>query len=159
MNAILPLDVPCSDFDEDDIEVLPPVDGFHDPHWQDAARWFIDRLDEEMRRQRRDRLLPWEKPVGIINWWRIHAYALDRIDEILPLALPDGDLTEEDDWRGRHDEGAPWFIVNRLTGTWSEPASGGSDLAGLIAAIYGISMRRAAIKLASQLGIEGVRHG
>ena len=104
----------------------PPAASFHDaaPYQQEAARRFCDRLDDEMRRQRRDRLLPWEKPVAVgqVDWWRVHAYALDRLDELLSRSLPDGQFTDNGTaWRGRHDEAAPWSL---LAGTWSEPATG-----------------------------------
>jgi hypothetical protein len=131
------------------------------PHWQEAARWFVERLDDDMRKRSRGHVLPWERTVevGQIDWWRVHSFALDRLDELLPIVLPDGELTEEGDWRGWHHEGEPWFVVNRYIGTWSEPASGkrGDDLVGLIARIYDVKPGRAAGKLARWLAIEAVR--
>jgi hypothetical protein len=134
------------------------------PHWRDAARWFTKRLDDDMRRRYRGGKLPWERSVevGQIDWWRIHSYALDRLDELLAVVLPHGELVDGDTaWRARHDEYSPWIVVQLLSGAWSEPATGkrGADLVGLVARIYGMSHRRAAIFLAQQLGIEAVRRG
>jgi hypothetical protein len=134
------------------------------PYWAEATRELIKRLDNDLRKRSRGGVLPWERnvEVGQVDWWRVHAWALDWIDELLEIVLPDGELIDGGTvWRGRHDPQSPWFIVTLLSGAWSEPASGrrDDDLIGLVARVYRLPMRRAAIKLAQLLGIEAVRRG
>jgi hypothetical protein len=140
----------------------PPLDFTACPHWHVAAQWITNKIDDDLRQRCRNGVLPWERQVGIgeIDWWHVHSYALDRLDEILKTALPDGELIDGGTtWRGRHDQASAWFVVSLLSGSWSEPATGkrGDDIVGLLASIYGVSMGRAARKLARWLGIEAVR--
>jgi hypothetical protein len=134
------------------------------PYWREAAREFVGRLDDDLRKRYRGHVLPWERNVeaGQIDYWKVHAFALDRLDEILTAVLPQGDFVDAGTaWRGRHDDHAPWIIVSLMTGAWSEPATGkrGDDLVGLISRIYKMSPRRTAIRLAGWLSVEAVRRG
>ena len=133
--------------------------------WSETGREFCRRIDDDIRKRSPGRILPWERKVAVgeVDYFKVHAYALDRILELLPKALPwDADFVDHRTvWRGRHDERAHWITVSLLTGEWFEPAASkcGTDLVSLIAHIYGMPRRRAAIRLAQQLGIEAVRHG
>jgi hypothetical protein len=130
--------------------------------WGEAAREFCRLTDNHIRDQLRDRVLPWERKVGVgqVDFWRVHAYALDRLDDLLAAVLPHGDFTEDGTWRGRNDEHGHWIEVS-FSGNWHDALASkrGHDLVGLVAHIYRMSRRRAAIRLARLLGIGAVRHG
>jgi hypothetical protein len=59
-----------------------------------AGAELVRHLDDDLRAKYPDRTLPWERnvAVGEIDYFRIHAYALDRLEEVLLAALPDGEL-------------------------------------------------------------------
>ena len=129
-----------------------------------AGQEFRRRIDERLRQRYAGRVLPWERSVAVgeIDYWRVHAFALDRYGELLSRVLPLGDFSDcYTTWRGRHDERGNWITVSLLSGAWSDPTARkyGSDLVGLIAHIYRLTSRRAAIRLGQWLGIEAVRHG
>jgi len=133
-------------------------------HWTEAGAAFRRRIDDDIRKRSPGGVLPWERPVvvGQVDYWRVHAWALDRIDELVHVVLPDGGFIDSDTaWRGRRNERGNWITVALLTGAWFDPVASkrGSDLPGLISHIYRMSRRRAAIRLAAQLGVEAVRHG
>jgi len=105
--------------------------------------------------------LPWERPVrvGSIDFGRVHAFALDQIDELLDLLLPYG-AEGAAYWVGWHPDGGEALVVNLLTGAWDAPGSGrgGADLVSLVAGVGGISQGAAARWLAAWSGISGRRY-
>ncbi len=133
----------------------------NDGHWSVASVKFCRLIDDVIRKRSPGGALPWERhvAVGQVDYWKVHSYALDRLDDLLRVVLPHGEELPDSTWRGRHDQDANWFIVSLLSGAWSEPATGklGHDLVGLIACIYGKRMGWAAIHLARQLGIQAIR--
>jgi hypothetical protein len=135
-----------------------------DDHLQIAGTEFRRRIDDDIRKRSPGRVLPWERKVAVgqIDYFKVHAYALDRLDELLDRALPDGEFSDRGTvWRGRHDERANWIIVSSLTGAWSDPAARkrGGDLISLAAHVYRITPSQAAVRLGQWLGIEAIRHG
>jgi hypothetical protein len=69
--------------------------------WQAAAADLCRRL---VRSRSRGGVLPCEQPVGVgeIDWRKLHSHALDRLDELLRLALPNGQPVDGGTvWRGR----------------------------------------------------------
>jgi hypothetical protein len=140
------------------------VDDRNDEWWSAARVAFCERIDDTLRERSRSKVLPWDRPVpvGRIDFWKVHAYGLDRLDELIGCLLPDGDLVENDTaWRGRLDDRSPWIIVSLLSGAWSDPASGrrGDDLVSLVAHVLRMKPGRVAIRLGVLLGIEAVRRG
>jgi hypothetical protein len=136
----------------------------NDAWWSAASAEFCRRIDGGIRRRSRGGVLPWERPVRVewVDFSRAHAFALDRIDEILPRVLALREPAEDSTtWRGRHDDRAAWFEVSRLSGAWtcSQRNEHGGDLVGLVSAIYAIKPRPAALKLGRLLGVEVVRRG
>lgn len=145
----------------DDALVESP--SFNEEWWQAACAEFTRWVDDRLRQQHRG-VLPWERPVaaGQIDYWKVHAYALDRLPELLCMILLDGELTDGGTtWRGRHDPAGDWFEVSMLSGQWCNASRRrrGWCLVGLVADIYRMPSWRAAQRLAQQLGIEAVRHG
>jgi hypothetical protein len=121
-------------------------------------------LDADLRKLYPGGILPWERPVwvGAADWFKVHAYALDRIDELLARILPERTAAEDGTWwRGRHDAASPWIEVSLLSGKWSVPGARkrGFDLISLFAHIYRMPPRRAALAVAQWCEIEAVRHG
>jgi hypothetical protein len=147
------------------LDALDPIFPDHDDdRWSIAGAEFRRHIDDDIRKRAPGGVLPQERKVAVgqIDYFKVHAYALDRLDELLGTVLPDGDFTDNGTaWRGRHDERAHWITVSLLSGEWFDPIARkrGNDLVGLIADVYRMSRRRAAIRLAQQLGIEAVRHG
>lgn len=110
--------------------------------------------------------MPWKRPLrpGQMDFWRIHAFALDRLDELLELLLPEGaeGITNRGivAWTGWHPDRPTIVVVNLLTGAWDEPQTGrgGADLIGLVAHLCGLGQGQAARWLADWTGIEGQRY-
>lgn len=148
-----------------DVLELAPLDADKRfDRWAIAAAEFRRRIDDRLRERYPGRVLPWERSVAVgeIDFWKVHAYALDRYGELLSRVLPLGDFSDcYTTWRGRHDKRGNWITVLLLSGAWSDPTARkyGSDLVGLIAHIYRLTPRRAAIRLGQWLGIDAVRHG
>jgi hypothetical protein len=146
------------------LDGIEPIDRTEDTYWSAAGQEFRRHIDDDIRARSPGHVLPWEKKVamGQVDYWRVHAYALDRILELLPKALPwDADIIDHHTaWRGRHDKCSNWITVSLMTGRWfdSTASKRGDDLPGLIAHVYRMSRRRAAIRLAAMLGIEALRH-
>lgn len=143
---------------------LPDTKHATDVDWRVVAGQFCRRIDDKMRERYPGHVLPWERrvAVGEIDYWRVHAYALERLGQLLVRVLPLGGFVNRyTTWRGRHDESSNWIEVSLLTGDWSDPAARkhGNDLVGLVAHVYRLTPRRAAIRLGQWLGIEAVRHG
>lgn len=107
----------------------------------------------------REALTPPRRPTraGGIDYFRLHALGLDRIDELVREWLPDGSEIATDTgwiaWRGRRLGLASPVDTDLLTGRWDQPASGrgGHDLVSLRAFIDGTRMGRAARDLAAWL--------
>ena len=132
-------------------------------HWAEAGREFCRRIDDKIRKRSPGRILPWERKVavGAIDYFKVHAYALDRLDELLERALPDGDCIDNGStWRGRHNEQSTWIEVSLLSGAWFDPAARkrGTDLVSLCAHIYRLTSSQAAVRLGQWLGVEAIRH-
>jgi len=120
-------------------------------------------LDGDLRRIYPGGILPWERQVrvGEIDWWHVHAHALDRIDELLPRILSGREAADDEvTWRGRHDATGPPIEVSLLTGRWFDHTAHkrGYDLVSLFAHIYRMPPRRAALALAEWCGTEAIRH-
>ena len=120
-------------------------------------------LDEQARKRFRDRVLPWAQPAspGGIDYWKAHAYALDRIEELLERALPERESTaDETIWRGRHRPDGNWVEVSLLSGRWSDAAASrrGWSLPALIGHVYRMPTWLAAVKLGQWLNVEVRRH-
>lgn len=133
------------------------------PYWSIAGTELRRHLDDAIRKRSSDGMLPWERPVAVgqIDFFKVHAYTLDRLGEILQCVLRERDATYDDTyWRGRHDSRSNWVIVSLLSGAWSDPAADtrGHDLVGLIAHLYQMPQRQAAMRLGAMLGIEAIRH-
>jgi hypothetical protein len=129
--------------------------------WAVAGQEFRRRIDDHLREEYPNGVLPWERSVAVgkIDYFRAHAYALDRLEELLEHILPVGDVVDET-WRGRHDEQSDWITVSLINGEWSDPANKkqGRDIVSLIGHIYGLSQGRAAIELGQWAGVQAVRH-
>jgi hypothetical protein len=103
-------------------------------------------------------------PPGGINFFRLHALALDRLDELLDDILPDGHEGPTDAghwaWHGSHPERRELVQVDLMVGAWTEPNTGksGKDLVSLYGRIYGVSNGRAAHMLAEWLNADVVAH-
>lgn len=95
---------------------------------------------------------------GRVDFERINAAALGRVDAVLGAFLPDGRI-EGCEWCAtnptRSDKKRGSFKVNMRTGKWADFATGdkGGDLISLAAMVEGISQREAAIRLAESLGV------
>ncbi len=128
----------------------------------EAGAAFRARLDAEIW----PKDAPWERPrkPGHLDFWRIHCAALDRLDELLALLLPNGregsTALGELVWVGLLPHWQGIIFVNLMTGAWNEPAAerGGRDLIGLAARMGGMGQGQAARWLAEWTGIEGRRH-
>lgn len=101
---------------------------------------------------------------GQIDFGRIHAFALDRLPELLKLVLPIGTECASPTgawvWLGSHPDRQIIVAVNLLTGAWDEPVTGhgGHDLVGLVAHLFGLRPIEAARRLAAWLGVEARRY-
>ncbi len=95
-----------------------------------------------------------------IDFYRLHALALDRLDELLAVILPEGH--EGGGWGGRwcwigaHPLRPERVEVCLLIGCWNEPNTGaaGLDLVSLYSHVFGVSPGRGAHLLAEWLGAE-----
>jgi hypothetical protein len=127
---------------------------------------FWSAANAEFRR----RLFPHGEPgpraprPGLIDFGRIHAFALDRLPELLKLVLPIGTESASPTgawvWLGSHPDRPVIVAVNLLTGAWDEPdtGQGGPDLVSLTAHLFGLRPVEAAQRLAAWLGVEARRH-
>jgi hypothetical protein len=127
---------------------------------------FWSAANAEFRR----RLFPQGEPgpraptPGRIDFGRIHAFALDRLTDLLALVLPIGVETASATgawvWLGSHRDRPVIVAVNLLTGAWDEPVTGqgGPDLVSLTAHLFGLRPVEAARRLAAWLGVEARRH-
>jgi hypothetical protein len=103
-------------------------------------------------------------PPGGINFFRLHALALDRLEELLDDILPNGFEGPSCEgnwcWHGSHPNRPELVLVCMLGGGWSEPNTGksGKDLVSLYGRIYGVSNGRAAHLLAEWLNADVVAH-
>lgn len=99
-------------------------------------------------------------PPGQIDFFRIHALALDRLGDVLTLLLPDGAETADAFWIGSHPERPKLVKVSLLSGAWEELDSGrtGRDLVSLTANQFGLKQAIAARRLAAWLGADAVRY-
>lgn len=125
-----------------------------------------DRFRARMDAAAWPRGLPWKRPLrpGGLDFWRIHAFALDFLPELLAVLLPEGARTitggGADAWVGWHPDRPEPIAVCLLGGAWDEPGTGagGRDLVGLVAHLTGQGQGQAARWLAGFCGIEGRRH-
>ena len=101
-------------------------------------------------------------PPGGIDFFRLNALALDRMDELLRDILPDGHEGPTDAghwaWHGSHPQRRELVQVDLMVGAWTEPNTGksGKDLLSLCAHLFGVSNGRAAHLMADWLDV-GVR--
>lgn len=118
--------------------------------WAEAGREWSERLN------------PPRRPVrpGGIDFVRLHALALDRLDDLLADMLPEGsDVVTADGWiawRGRRPGHASPVDVDLLIGRWDQydTGRGGHDLVSLRAFLDdGSTMGRAARSLAAWLKV------
>ncbi len=99
-------------------------------------------------------------PPGGIDFHRLHCLALDRLPELIAMALPDGreigDGRGRWCWAGSHPQRPELVHLNLLTGSWDEPNTGraGLDLVSFFARVFGLSPGRAAHEMARWLGAE-----
>jgi hypothetical protein len=128
--------------------------------WEVAGREFRRRIDNHLRQEYPNNVLPWERSVAVgkIDYFRVHAYALDRLGELLMHVLPDGERVDDTTWRRRHDDLANWITISLISGKWSDPkaAKHGLDIVSLISHVYGLSPRVTAISLGQWVGIDAV---
>jgi hypothetical protein len=136
------------------------------PSW-DAGRppggWFTTALaaaraeleaetEADKTRRRRPRSVQ-----GRIDFFRIHALALDRLAEVIAVILPIGEEGPSARgrwcWRGHHPNRPAVVQVCLLAGAWYEPDSGrgGVDLVSLYSHMFGVKNSRAAAMLADLL--------
>lgn len=105
-------------------------------------------------------IIPYTPP-GKIDFFRIHALALDRLGDLLAVLLPTGTETDDARWLGCHPDRPMLVSVSLLSGCWDEPNTGraGRDLVSLTAHCCGLSQAAAARRLAAWLGAEERRYG
>ena len=106
---------------------------------------------------------PWQPPYtspGQLDFFRIHAYALDRLGDVLATFLPHGAELPGAYYVGSHPDRPILVRVCLLGGAWNEAETGqsGRDLVSLIAHLFGMSQAQAARKLSAWLGIAAVAH-
>ena len=122
-----------------------------------AGEQFRRRLDAEIW----PKGLPWERRIrpGDIDFWRIHAFGLEVLDELLSILLPIGaegfTTLGSLAWIGSHPDRSTVVAVNLLTGAWDDPVigAGGPDLISLVAHLAGIGQGQAARWLAEWCGL------
>ena len=97
---------------------------------------------------------------GRLDFFRIHAYALDRLEDVLAWFLPDGQETPDVHWAGHHPLRPVNVRVNLLTGAWDEPETGrsGQDLVSLVAHLFDMKQGEAAAALARKLKVEVIAY-
>jgi hypothetical protein len=98
---------------------------------------------------------------GRIDFFRIHALALDWLGDLLAAVLPIGTETDDARWQGCHPDRPLLVTVSLLSGCWEECSTGraGRDLVSLTAHLLGITQAAAARQLAEWLGAEVRRYG
>lgn len=99
-------------------------------------------------------------PPGRLDYFRIHAYALDRLGDVLAAFLPEGMEQPGACYIGQHPDRPIPVTVSLLTGAWNEPQTGasGRDLVSLVAHLFGFNQAQAARKLARWLNIAAVAY-
>lgn len=99
-------------------------------------------------------------PLPPINFGALADALLAQAGTLVPMWLPGGVQRGHEYVCGSVQGGAgSSCLVNLQTGKWSDFASGderGNDLVSLYAACYGLSMGKAALQVARELGLEGV---
>lgn len=138
------------------------LDHLQEARWAAAGEGFRARLDAAAW----PRGAPWKRPLrpGGLDFWHIHAHALDQLDDLLGALLPHGATGRTElgsiAWIGSHPDRPETVQVCLLTGRWNEPRTGrgGPDLVGLVAYLTGESQGTAARWLARFCMIEGRRH-
>lgn len=103
--------------------------------------------------------VPDPKP-GRLDFFRIHALALDRIEDVIDWFLPEGRDVGGAYWEGHHSLRPEMVRVNLLTGAWAEPNTGqsGQDLVSLVAHLFGMKQGAAAAALARKLKVEVIAY-
>lgn len=103
-------------------------------------------------------------PPGSLDFFRLHALALDRLDELLAFILPEGHEGPTASgrwvWFGHHPQRPELVTVCLLTGAWSEPNAGcgGRDLVSLYGHVFGVSPGRAYHMMAEFLDVDAVAY-
>jgi hypothetical protein len=150
----------------DAIEDRPTTDNSlsDEDWWSLAGTEFRRHLEDDIRKRSPGNVLPSERKVetGAIDYYKVHAYALDRLHEVLCHVLPLHELIDNGaKWRGCRGGRSPIFEVSLLSGEWQCPTlkKRGTDLVGLVACAFTLRRSRAAILLAQELDIEARRHG
>jgi hypothetical protein len=97
---------------------------------------------------------------GRLDFFRIHALAWDRIDDVIGWFLPEGREVGGAYWEGHHPLRPEMVRVNLLTGAWAEPNTGrsGQDLVSLVAYLFGLKQGAAASALARKLKVEVIAY-
>jgi hypothetical protein len=107
---------------------------------------------------------PWQPPPptpGRVDFFRIHALALDRLGDVLMWFLPEGSKTGLGTfWEGHHPTRQLMVRVSLLSGAWAEPDTGasGKDLVSLTAHLFGLPQGKASVALARKLGVAVFAH-
>jgi hypothetical protein len=141
-------------------------------HFPNVTRLPIENLEfcSAANAEFRRRLFPHGEPgprapmPGQIDFGRVHAFALDRLSELLVLVLPIGTESPSPTgawvWLGSHPDRPIIVAINLLTGAWDEPTTGhgGRDLVSLVAHLFALRPVEAACRLAAWLGVEARRH-
>jgi len=138
------------------------LDHLRQARWSAAGEGFRSRLDAAAW----PRGAPWKRPLrpGALDFWHVHAHALDQLDELLGALLPHGARGRTElgsiAWIGSHPDRPETVQVCLLTGRWHEPATGrgGPDLISLVAYLTGQGQGQAARWLARFCKIEGRRY-
>ncbi len=130
--------------------------------WAEAGREFRKRLDAETW----PKGSPWAKrrTFGGIDYWHVNAFALDRLEKLLAILLPDGSRGVSESgspaWIGWHLDRPITIAVDLLSGAWDEldTGYGGPDPISLVAHVAGLGQGTAARWLADWIGTRGRRH-
>lgn len=138
------------------------LDHLRQARWSEAGKGFRARLDAAAW----PRGAPWKQQprAGGLDFWHIHAHALDQLDDVLGALLPHGATGRTElgsiAWIGSHPDRPETVQVCLLTGRWHEPGTGrgGPDLVGLVAYLTGQGQGQAVRWLAKFYRIEGRRY-
>ena len=130
--------------------------------WAEVEGEFRKRLDTETW----PKGAPWtrRRTFGGLDFWTVNALALDRLEKLLAILLPEGFDGFSDAggraWIGSHPDRPVTVAVDLLSGGWDEldTGQGGSDPISLVAHVAGIGQGQAARWLADWIGTRGRRH-